>query len=153
MKMRIAKIEDVPSIIKLNEKLFAHDGKWDDTLDFGWPRSDEGRSYFEACVSTSTRVAFIIEINETIVGYLCGFIEEASYRILDKIGVLGNMYVEEKYRGQGIGTKLVEQFKLWCQQQGVKRIRVEATAQNSGSVNFYHQLGFTDYSVTLEREI
>ena len=62
------------------------------------------------------------------------------------------MYLQPKYRGQGIGTELVEEFKEWTEEKDADRLRVEASAQNKRAIKFYQENGFEDYTVTLEED-
>ena len=154
MKIRQATVGDLQAITKLNEELFKVDSEWDRTLDFSWPTSTRGQEYFATRLVNEGGVAFVAEIDGEIVGYLCGSIEDAlSYRSFERLADLGDMFVLLQYRNAGIGSALVKSFKLWSKEQGVKRIRVEVTAQNSKALSFYSENGFEHYNVVMEQEI
>ena len=50
--------------------------------------------------------------------------------------------VESKYRGQGIGTRLFNDFRLKCYMSGYKEIQLELRSTNSQAFRFYSNLGF-----------
>jgi GNAT superfamily N-acetyltransferase len=60
------------------------------------------------------------------------------------------MFVLEKYRGQGIGTRLFNAFFSWAKKKGAKRKLVMAYAPNSEAISFYKKQGFSDYALTME---
>jgi len=64
-----------------------------------------------------------------------------------------SFFVLEKYRGQGIGTKLNNAFNKWCKENNVKLIKVVVTAQNEAATRFYRKAGFKDYELTLEKPL
>ncbi len=50
--------------------------------------------------------------------------------------------VDKKYRGQGIGTKLFDSFRLKCFMQGYREIELELRTTNSSAFRFYQNKGF-----------
>jgi len=50
--------------------------------------------------------------------------------------------VDSKYRGQGIGTRLFNDFRLKCFMSGYREIQLELRTTNSQAFNFYTKHGF-----------
>ncbi|MCK9379109.1 MAG: GNAT family N-acetyltransferase [Candidatus Moranbacteria bacterium] len=63
------------------------------------------------------------------------------------------MFVLDKHRGMGVGSKLYQAFVNWSKSKGVKRLRVGASAQNVVGINFYRKNGFADYDLILETNL
>ncbi|MDP2183227.1 MAG: GNAT family N-acetyltransferase, partial [Actinomycetota bacterium] len=79
---------------------------------------------------------------------------EADGCVVGLLGLLGRMLpqeahvgslgisVERDHRGCGIGTRLIERLFEWAPQHGVRRIEVEAFANNPDAIRLYQRLGF-----------
>ncbi len=91
----------------------------------------------------------IAELEGKPVGYLAGTKKEFDYRNV-KIAELSNMGVSPKYRSQGIGSLLVQEFKAWSRRNGFQTIYVNAYFHNLKAIDFYKRLGFSPIDLSLE---
>jgi len=66
---------------------------------------------------------------------------------------LDNMFVEEKFRNNGLGRVLVDNFIDWCEKKRVDYIDVRASMRNAGGIQFYKRAGFKDYDIVLEMKL
>ncbi|MCA9946469.1 MAG: GNAT family N-acetyltransferase [Anaerolineales bacterium] len=140
---------DIDTIVRFSDTLFREDaGTRDKTVNVGWAR-ENGRSYFSEFVTKNGRCCWLAEVEGQAVGYLAGYISEASDYRLVKTAELESMYVNADYRGQGVGTALATHFIQWTQTQGAKAITVTAYAANQTAINFYQTLGFQPKQLTL----
>lgn len=153
--IKTATSEDLKHIQELNYMLFEKEYKeFDPTLNCEWTFGNEGESYFKKRISEDDGCALVALDGERIVGYLVGGIEErGSYRTLPVFAELENMLILDECRGKGVGSKLHNAFVEWCKSKGVGRMRVGASAQNTGGINFYRKNGFKDYDLILEKDI
>lgn len=55
---------------------------------------------------------------------------------------LDELYLREDYRGQGIGTRIIQHALDVCQTHGVKALHLEVMAQNTRAQELYRRLGF-----------
>lgn len=152
MKLLIfrARPEDLKVIQELNFKLFKKEHReYDSTLNLEWTFSRIGEKYFLDKIKNG--FAAIAEVGGEPVGYLVGSTsKDYPYRLTKRTAELGNMFVLDRYRNRGIGTKLVKSFLDWCRKNDYKHINVAASALNKKGISFYRKLGFKDYTVTLE---
>jgi dTDP-4-amino-4,6-dideoxy-D-galactose acyltransferase len=74
-----------------------------------------------------------------------GFVTIAVKNNIADIGLLA---VDEKYRGNSIGTKLVKYVFNYCAGNNVKSINVATQMANKGACVFYEKLGFNISQVT-----
>lgn len=146
--IRKANMNDLINIQNLNNSLFDLEyNNYDSTLKLGWPFEKDGEEYFIDRIKNN--LVFVAEIDEKIVGYLAGSVlEEISYTI-ETFAELDNMCIDTNYRGYGIGSKLIDEFKKYCKNLGIENIKVTAYAQNKQAINFYMKNGFQDYNTTL----
>ncbi len=54
------------------------------------------------------------------------------------------LVVQEDFRGQGIGTRLVEQARRWGLRKRCARLRVRCNLTRRAAHQFYRQAGFTE---------
>jgi GNAT superfamily N-acetyltransferase len=149
---------DLPEIQRLNQALFQYErdqGFYDGgRFNLNWPYEAAGTKYFTGCLSDSASSAvFIAEDNARAIGYLAAAYYTKAYRVQNPIGELENMFVEETYRGQGVGGKLVAAFQAWARHEDVAYIRVGAFALNHKALVFYRKSGFSDLEIHLEQKI
>jgi ribosomal protein S18 acetylase RimI-like enzyme len=155
MKIRNATIKDLESVQELNFKLFKHDSKYDDTLDVKWPYSKNGLFYFKKSLTNKNKITLVCENNRNImIAYLIGGIMKTySYRKNIKIAELENTFVESKYRKEGIGTKLFDEFKKWAKSQKVSQLKVYAYSKNTNALLFYSKNKFKEEELILTQNI
>lgn len=147
--IRKARIEDLKAIQELNNKLFELEyNKFDPSLKVGWPFTEEGEEYFKDMIENE--IVFVAVVDNNVIGYLAGTVDTKNSCILKPISELDNFYVEENYRGQGIGTKLVKEFKNYCFDKGIEEMKVTASALNINAIEFYKKIGFKEFEITLK---
>jgi ribosomal protein S18 acetylase RimI-like enzyme len=57
-------------------------------------------------------------------------------------GGIQNLGITPRFRGQGLGTVLMDAALGGFRKVGVQRVHLEVTAQNTGAVRLYQRLGF-----------
>lgn len=82
----------------------------------------------------------LAEYEGSVVGFLsftCNYSiwSGANYMLIDDV------YVDEQQRGKRIGEALMEEAKLYCQSQGIDRIKWEVEPGNTSAIRFYERLG------------
>ena len=147
-----ATIKNLEDIVNLNNELFKLEkDNYDETLVENWPLTKEGNEYFKDLILNN--FVIVANMNEKIIGYLAGSInEKGSYEEI-QYGEINNMFIEEKYRKYGIGKKLINEFKNYCKENNIYNIKVEASYKNKSAIEFYHKNGFSDFNLTLTTKI
>lgn len=153
--IRKATSEDIGAIQHLNTKLRHKDyEEYDQTINVDFPLSDGGSAYFKERIESPDSFALVAESASTVVGYFVGtVIKPEMYRTMSEIGEGENMFVDDGFQGQGIGTQFMEKFEEWCKGRGVARTRVVASAENKVAIEFYKKVGFEKYDLTLEKDL
>lgn len=150
--IRKATIEDLKCIQELNNDLFKLEkANYDSTLIENWPLSKDGEEYFTDLINNHYVIVAIL--NNEIVGYLAGSInEKCSYEEI-QYGELNNMFINENFRGYGIGKKLIDSFKNYCKDNNIDNIKVTASYKNKDAINFYKKCDFSEFDLTLTMKI
>ena len=93
-------------------------------------------------------------------GNLAGFLE-ASIRSqaedcdTEQVGYLEGWFVDESFRQQGIGARLVRSAEDWARSRGCTEMASDAELGNTVSINAHAKLGYTETSrlVHLRKEL
>ena len=96
----------------------------------------------------------VVESETGVIGYITGnIILPESFRIQIKMGIIDSLFIEEQYRGQGLGSKLISFFENWCIDKGIHRTRIVASFKNQKGIKLYKRLGYEECDLTLEKII
>lgn len=93
-------------------------------------------NYYENRIGKDYNIIYVVEINNKIVGYLYGYLEEND-SIIKKIGHLDALYIEEDYRNKGYARKLINEFRAYCTKNDVDHIEVKVFSDNIKAYNLY----------------
>ena len=150
--IRKATLEDLKTIQELNNSLFKLEKEnYDSTLVENWPLSEEGKEYFSDLINN--HYVIVAALDNNIVGYLAGSIEEKGSYVEIQYGEINNMFINDKYRGLGIGKLLIDNFKEYCKSNNISNIKVVASYKNKNAIEFYRKNSFEEFDITLTTEI
>lgn len=102
---------------------------------------------------------FVAENNDQIIGFISGIIEkpdlERKINTLpnDKSGRITDLYIDDKYRGQGIGKQLMIKIEDYLREIGCDVIKVEVFGPNISAHKFYNNLGYRERNYDLIKEL
>lgn len=153
MSIRIAKIEDWEVIKDLNTQLFEYEHeRFDDSLNLNWP--EEHESYYKNVITKDNYCTFVYSDNDKIVAYvvIC-FYDRPNYRASARKAEIENIFISEKFRGQGIGSELLKAAEEWAKSKNAFEVSVTASAGNKNALAFYRSLSYSDYDITLEKKL
>lgn len=98
---------------------------------------------------------FVAKLENRIVGYVTIKIVEKTnpsmrYRVQISIEAI---CVDEKARGKGIGTKLLEYVREYGKQNGCTDMYLTVNEENENAINLYEKFGFRVKSIAYSMEI
>lgn len=147
--IREANLDDSKIANKFLTKLIVDEKKYNSNIN----EKCVVKEFYEHFISREGYIMLIAEVDNKIVGYLYGFIENTGDTYINKISKLEALYVEVKYRKHGIAKKLVEEFKKWSIKNEVKCIEVQVCSKNEEAFNLYTKNGYKDIKTTLYNDI
>jgi len=147
--IRRAKLSDLDAICTLSQSLFEHERQFTDEYDMGWSHGVAGRKFFTKMLRSRKAFVLLATAEEKVVGYILVKFLTFSWRAYNPIAELTNLSVDPMFRGQGIGTKLVEKAVAIARKRGAKRMSVEGLHDNVRALKFYKTQGFRSFSDTL----
>lgn len=121
MKIRTLEPEDIKQVIDIWTNSFSRN--------FSKPVKPE-------YLSDPNSTTIVISIEDIIVGVASIHIIKKLTRIL---GIIEDVAVNKKYRGKGVGKKLVERLILIGKQKNCDKIVLSSSEENS---KFYEKIGF-----------
>ena len=89
--------------------------------------------------------AWVICEGEQAIGYVVltlGF----SFEYGGRDGFLDELYLDEKYRGRGIGRQTMEFVEAQAREMGVNAVHLEATHGNEPAIELYRRAGYVAHA-------
>jgi ribosomal protein S18 acetylase RimI-like enzyme len=151
--IRKAKTADLLMLQKLATELMESLQKLDPGIVVNWYNTNEGEKYFIEKINGTQELCIVAEIDDEVVGYLTGIISPLQTWRPFKRAELENIYINEKYRGNSIGTLLFNTFVTWSKENGVEKIFLHTNAQRKGARKFYAKQGMVEERIELEKTI
>ena len=147
MEVRPATPQDVPAVLPMVRKVCAfHEAL--DPAKYGF-RDDPTRMYdrwlVERC--TDRRSVFLVADRAgeppVLAGFLVGTVErEIPIYRLKEFGFIHDLWVEEKYRNEGIARQMVTLAIERFRRIGVAQVRLDTAAANEPARNLFAACGF-----------
>ncbi len=151
--VRTATVRDLPTLVHLWRELIG----FDEALggqDFRLARGTETawERHLRDHLGKRERTALLGESQGQPVAFLLASVDRPPGIFMEReYGVISSVYVQEPYRGKGVGSALVEAALGWFEERRVGRVRVTTDTKNSLGVEFWKHRGFTATVVTMDR--
>ena len=98
-------------------------------------------------------IFFVAEAGGRVVGFVSGYIVMRNPQlVVDRVGKVDNIFVDDEFRGKGIGTQLLEQLFAYIKSQNVVYIELSCDFANDRALELYKRLGFKEQKVFMVRE-
>jgi predicted N-acetyltransferase YhbS len=130
MIIRDATINDYTDIYYLNK----------DGLGYDYPQ-DKTKEKLQTVLNLPSDKIFVMEINEKVVGYIHLSNYECIYS--DSLKNILALVVDEEYRKNGIGQKLIQKAEEWAKAEGSKGIRLVSGHNRVTAHQFYLNCGYS----------
>lgn len=150
--IEISKIEDFAKVNVLAKQVHELHVNWRPDL---FLSVDEviSKEYFEEMIQT--RQIFVAKMQDEIVGYITFNIKEKSnpsmrYRRQLQIEAI---CVDEKNRGKGIGTELLNHIKEFGKENNCTDLYLTVNKENENAIKIYEEFGFKVKSIAYSMQI
>ena len=90
---------------------------------------------------------------EPILGFVMFHLEHGLFEQEEKRGIIENLYVVPGYRGQGIGSTLMNHAEAALERQGADVLAVSALEANDNARRLYERRGYSPHRLTYERDV
>jgi ribosomal protein S18 acetylase RimI-like enzyme len=115
---------------------------------------EEGYAWFLGTqLAESDAFVAVAERGEEIVGYVYAGLESESWKELrGPAGFIHDLVVDERSRGNGVGTKLAEAAAAWLESRGAPRVMLWTAQKNEAAQRLFERLGFRRTMLEMTRE-
>lgn len=136
---------------KLLTKLLVSESKFDCNI----KKDYIVKEWFENKYEIKDNILIVAKNNEReIIGYAyCKIITCENGPTINHITLLDGLYVDEKYRNQGVATQLIEKAKKWSKDIGAKYFELNVISSNVKAFKLYQKLGFFEFEKKMRLEL
>lgn len=153
IEVRRATASDIDAVRDSCAALFAEDGATRDRLrNREWPLT-HGTQWCAELVADPDALVLVSTADDVVVGHLIGTFAAKSAMWVAPRAELVSMFVTRRWRGQGLGGRLVDDFQIWARRRGAVRLQVTAYVANEGALRFYRRNGFAALSSELVADL
>ena len=102
---------------------------------------------------------YVAETNNSIIGFIYGVIiskKDPLHKLTHHShleGWIGLLYVQESYRGQGLGKQLIEKMKDYFKEKDCLSMRLIVDSSNINAINRYSNLDFETYEIKMTTKL
>lgn len=153
--VRPATKKDIDALIPLQKEMAKYHHALDPIWNKGTRDNAAWRKMLLALMRRGKMFSFLVlECNGKVVGYATAEIKDTSpaYAI-KKLGHIGSVYVQKKYRKYGLTTMAMEYFDEWFKKNNVMWVTLQVDEANPLGTKAWKSLGFTDWRLVLRKKI
>ena len=147
--VRPAQREDLAAVVRLWTLLQEHNAAHDARLAPASDAADWLLDFLRGELDNSASALFVAEGDGQIVGYIFGQILRRPTLANGDCGYVADLFVDNTWRGQGVGRRLYFALRDWFHRQGLSAIELQIVRANPASQAFWRKMGFTDFLRTL----
>ncbi|CEG27082.1 GNAT family N-acetyltransferase [Bacillus sp. B-jedd] len=97
---------------------------------------------------TPSHHLFNIYQADELIGYVWIKVEKEK-----KSAFLYEIYIFEKYRGKGFGTRVMKHMEVWLEEEGILYFKLHVFGRNEGARKLYEELGFEIAGINMMKTI
>lgn len=148
--IRTATIDDLKPLARLyKEHMVFHNNI--DPQYFKIPSDEECLAQIEEMLTESIYKIIVYEDD----GIICGY---TNYMLLnagasERFGIMGDIFVAEQYRRQGVGTSLMNEFLKDTKKGFCKTVEIDVHVNNTSAQKFYEKMGFVPRAIQMEKRL
>ena len=105
---------------------------------------------FKELISNKNSIILFAKSNNEIAGYLVGNFIKTSW---NNFGYIGDIFTEYKFRRNGIGKKLIQEFERICRKRKRKSIRLDVSIKNKNAISLYKKKKFKIIKYNMEKKL
>ncbi len=112
----------------------------------------EIHDYFERRVENPGFTNLVAIVDDKLVGFLHASSNYNGIKLQEETKI-HFMFIEEEYRHQGIGTKLMEEYLKQAKEKGIKFVEINHYIGNHESEELYKKFGFEPLTIDRRLEL
>jgi len=141
--LRVALPEDVLAISKLWQKFMKHSAQFDESFTVKDKIVGRFAREMQNRIKDPNYRLAVVELNGDLVGYCLSYISQKPYFFkLGKFGLIGDLFIEEKFRRNGYGRMLVDDAIAFFARKRVEQVELLVASGNENTIKFWEQMGY-----------
>ena len=154
IKIRGAKKKDVDAIVGLEKELASYHSRIDTYYRSGLENRKGFKKFLVGATAKKNIKILVAEDDKKIIGFFIAFIiKDIGYLSPEKIGEIGMVFVDKRYRRSRIGEKGIKEISKWFRNNKVKHIEVNVDRRNKVGFNAWKKYGFKEYIKRMKLEL
>ena len=140
IKTRKATLKDLDFLLNFEQQLIAVERPMDPSLE-----QHKKINYYDIAAFIASDIAevFVATISDEIVGCGYGLIKQNDSKFSQKEhGYIGFIYVEKKYRGNGISKYIFDAIFGWLRSKNIIEVKLTVYEENPYAIKAYEKIGF-----------
>nr|WP_315023263.1 GNAT family N-acetyltransferase [uncultured Aminipila sp.] len=148
LTIRICSSKDKKEWILLNREFMAYEIKDEDFWNNTDSNSDErfALTFDEALQHPELITLLLIEKEKKVIGF-ANLMTIFSVWSHGKALILDDLYINQEFRGNGIGRFVMQFIETYAREHGCKRLQFQSEYTNPEAHRFYDQLGYVSESM------
>lgn len=146
---REATQEDKPVLLQFEQQLIAYERPFDSLL-------KDNCTYYDLDFLIQSKDAKLIvaSVDNTLIasGY-AKILKAKPYHKITEYTYMGFMYVDPKFRGQGVIQNIIEQLKQWSISLNIFETRLEVYSENTSAIKAYQKKGFKNRMIEMKMDL
>jgi GNAT superfamily N-acetyltransferase len=134
-EIAIAQNNDIPSMVELLNELFTQD------IEFIPNEKLQQRGLGLIVNNAETGEILVLKVDGKTVG-MVSLLYSISTALGGKVAILEDMIIQEKFRAQGFGSKLIDYAINFAKRRNCLRITLLTDYNNEPAMSFYQKFGF-----------
>ncbi|MDO8592659.1 MAG: GNAT family N-acetyltransferase [bacterium] len=148
INIRPAKIKDLLGVVKMRLALSKYHEAFDNDFRVNKNAKKYYISLYKKYIYSSKKKLLVVESKDKLVGFGSAHIAKKEPISRDKeFGHIRDMYIDKKFRRQGIAGEILNIFYNWFKEKNIKYIDLKVVCANKLGRNAWTKYGFLDYAI------
>ena len=146
---REATLEDKPVLLQFEQQLIAYERPFDSIL-------KDNCTYYDLDFLIQSKDAKLIVATVNNIPIASGYakiVKAKPYHKITEYTYMGFMYVDPKFRGQGVIQNIIEHLKQWSISIGIFETRLEVYSDNTSAIKAYEKKGFKNRMIEMKMDL
>ncbi|MFQ5647898.1 MAG: GNAT family N-acetyltransferase [Candidatus Aenigmatarchaeota archaeon] len=156
MKIRKARLADVPEILRLWKELFRYHKKFKSVQPFVKMRPDAPKimdRYIRRSIRSRYSLVLVAEEGK-LAGYCITHIKKnIPVYSESKLGYICDIYVQKKNRGKGISSGFKKEVVAWLKKNKIKQMEIAIWWGNESARKVYRKWGLREFDLRLRKRL
>ncbi|WP_231567359.1 GNAT family N-acetyltransferase [Lacinutrix sp. Hel_I_90] len=106
--------------------------------------------FYSLFQSPNTEIIVAQHENKLVGSGYAKIVNTKPYHINQTYAYMGFMFIDPKYRGQGIIQNIIETLKNWAKTKNVIEARLMVYNENTGAIKAYEKSGFKKHMLEMK---